>query len=235
MQDLGADRGERSVCVRADRADARVQDAGRRTPRRSTSTAAPVRIGHPVGASGARLVGTLALEMRRRGVAVRSGDDLRRHGARSGDDPGRRVSDEQAHRRCPQRHGRRSRRRHIDPTPGVERAFRSVPRHAFLPAAVRPRRSIRCSRRSIETDDPRARVYRRAGRAHCARRPSTAAPPASWRCRSSSWRRPTACACCTSAPAPATTRRILAELVGERGTVVGVEYDARAWREMSAA
>ena len=64
-------RGERSVRLRADRADARVRH--RRTPSRVNPNGGACALGHPVGASGARLVGTTgAGDRARRGGATAS-------------------------------------------------------------------------------------------------------------------------------------------------------------------
>ncbi len=122
--------------------------------------------------------------------------------------------------------------RRIIRTPAVERAFRSVPRHAFLPEPfVLPTNPLLTE--VVETSDP-CRVY--ADTLVMVKRE-----------KSINCGAPSVCAAQLEQLAPAEGMRvlhvgtgsgyytaILAELVGERGTVVGIEYEPDLV-EMSAA
>ena len=55
---------------------------------RSTRTAAPSRSGHPLGASGARLAGTAALQLQRTRRALRAGHHVHRRRPGHRHDPG---------------------------------------------------------------------------------------------------------------------------------------------------
>jgi protein-L-isoaspartate(D-aspartate) O-methyltransferase len=113
--------------------------------------------------------------------------------------------------------------RRIIRTPAIERAFRSVPRHAFLPKPfVLPTDPSLAE--AIETDDP-CRVYGDVAVFIEREKGITCAAPSAVAAQIEQLAPTEGMRALHIGTGSGYYTAILAELVGERGTVVGVEYD----------